>query len=88
MSSLTANARISPSAPQLKNRNRKGEVLPQTAGVFDVKARGGSYNINTPLMGIGTPEPLARLHVGAGVRKCRRPQGLPYLLKTARRVRW
>jgi hypothetical protein len=44
----------------------KGEVQPQAAGVFDVTAIGGSYNINTPLMGIGTSSPFTRLHVGSG----------------------
>lgn len=56
-------------APPIKSRHKKGGIAPQTAGVFDVNAAGGSYNINTPLMGIGTAEPLARLHVGADAKE-------------------
>jgi hypothetical protein len=55
-----------PATDQSSSRRKKGEVQPHTAGVFDVQATGGSYNINTQLMGIGTANPRARLHVGAG----------------------
>jgi hypothetical protein len=55
-----------PDAPEIPGKRKRGEIQPQTAWVFDVNATGGSYNINTPLMGIGTANPLARLHVGAG----------------------
>jgi hypothetical protein len=55
-----------PDAPEIAGKRKRGEIQPQTAWVFDVNATGGSYNINTPLMGIGTANPLARLHVGAG----------------------
>lgn len=56
-------------APPQKIRHRKGDITTQTAGIFDVNAAGGSYNINTPRMGIGNADPLARLHVGADTKE-------------------
>jgi hypothetical protein len=56
-----------PDAPEIPGKRKRGEIQPQTANVFDVSATGGSYNIDTPLMGIGNSNPRARLHVGAGI---------------------
>jgi hypothetical protein len=56
-----------PDAPSSEtDKAKNGEIQPQTVGVFDVNAAGGSYNINTPRMGIGTANPQTRMHIGAG----------------------
>jgi hypothetical protein len=41
-------------------------LQPQHTGMWDVDHGENAYTINTPAMGIGTQNPLVRLHVGAG----------------------